>query len=169
MPRNSRNGSKAKENPDVKAYTALSACLLLASVSASAQIYTWVDDEGVTHYSDQPLAEEARRTDIDSGDTNADAARANLAASIALRDEQSKRFYEQRSGDDAAAALTPEQLEYHRKSCEAARTKMNEFAQARRLYKLADDGSKIYLEEDEILAARAEVQSAITEHCQYGG
>ena len=46
---------------------------------------------------------------------------------------------------------------------------MNEFAQARRLYKLADDGSKIYLEEDEILAARAEVQSAITEHCQYGG
>ena len=142
----------------------LGACM---SHNAAAQIYKWVDEDGVVHYSDQPLRDNAEVSDIESGRTAAAAARENLAAANRLRDEQSQAFYRRRAGEDSQEPeQTPEEKEFHRKSCEAARQKLNEFAQARRLYKLLPNGERAYLNEDEILAARAEVQSAITEHCE---
>lgn len=141
---------------------------LLVAQSAAAQIYKWVDEDGVVHYADQPLQQDAEQSSIASNRTDREAARDALAAAEALRNEQSQAFYQRRAGQDPdqqAPELTPEQIEYHRKSCDAARRKMNEFAQARRLYKLDENGAKAYLSEEEILAARADVQSAITEHC----
>ncbi len=38
-------------------------CLLLCAFSASAQIYKWVDENGIVHYSDQP-APGAERVDL---------------------------------------------------------------------------------------------------------
>lgn len=141
---------------------------LLMANTAHGQIYKWVDDDGVAHYSDQPLKEGAVRSEIQSSRTDDAGAADRLAAAQKLRDDQSQAFYARRNGDQQGTApeLTPEQKEFHRKSCEAARNKMNEFAQARRLYKITDTGEKAYLTEDEILAARTEVQRAIGEHCK---
>ncbi|MEN7343287.1 MAG: DUF4124 domain-containing protein [Pseudomonadota bacterium] len=137
-----------------------------AGQSAEAQIYKWVDENGVVHYSDQPLQEDAKQSDIQTSRTDKAAAEAALAAANQLRQEQSQAFYRRRAGeDDPQNQLTDEQKAVKEKSCIAARKKLNEFAQARRLYKVLPDGQKAYLTEAEILEARAEVQAAIQDNC----
>ncbi|MFK8052498.1 MAG: DUF4124 domain-containing protein [Woeseiaceae bacterium] len=140
--------------------------VLLLSNAAEAQIYKWVDKDGVVHYSDQPGDDNAVvSSDIESKRTDTAAASEKLAAAQKLRDEQSQAFYARRTGADEPK-MSPEEAEFHRKSCDAARKKMNQFAQARRLYKVLDNGEKAYLTDEEILDARAEVQRAIGEHCK---
>lgn len=133
-----------------------------------AQIYKWVDENGVVHYADQPQSDDAVRSDIESGRTDTDAARENLRASVALNQEQNSRILAPPT--DEFSDLDPEQAEemreLRRQSCDAARRKLTEFTEARRLFKLAEDGSKIYLNEEDTLAARAEAQAAVTEFCQ---
>jgi hypothetical protein len=153
--------------------TLLSACAagLMAlgfAASAEAQIYKWVDEDGVVHYADQPQSDEAVRSDIRSGRTDANAARENLRAALELNDEQNARILAPPT--DEFSDLDPEEAEKMRElrqqSCDAARRKLKEFTEARRLFKLAEDGSKIYLDEEGTLAARAEAQAAVTEFCQ---
>ncbi len=138
------------------------------SSMAHAQIYTWVDEEGVVHYADQPEHKDAVPSKIETDRTDRAAARQSLANSIAQNREQTNRFYDSRR-DPEAEELDPAEAarlaEFRAQSCEAARNKMNNFAQARRLYTLDDEGAKVYLDEDQTLAARAEVQAAIAEYC----
>ena len=135
--------------------------------SVQAQIYKWVDEDGVVHYADQPQHKDAEPSQIESSRTNRAAARDSLAAALNLRNEQSERFQESRNPTEPE--VSPEEAErmaeLRRESCDAARRKMTQFTQARRLYKLASDGAKAYLTEEETLEARAEVQAAITEFC----
>ncbi|MEO0574666.1 MAG: DUF4124 domain-containing protein [Pseudomonadota bacterium] len=137
------------------------------SASADAQIYKWVDDDGVVHYADQPQSDKAVATDIKTERTNQSRAAANLSASIALNEQQTQQFYANRNGEETPADEAPDETEelVRKASCAAARKKMNQFTQARRLYKLDGDGAKAYLTEDETLAARADVQAKIAEFC----
>ena len=137
------------------------------SSAAEAQIYKWVDEDGVVHYADQPQHKDAKPSEIKTARTDREAARENLANSIAQDREQTNRFYEARdpNPDEVDPAEAARVAEFRRQSCEAARKKMNNFAQARRLYTLDEDGAKVYLDEDQTLSARAEVQAAITEYC----
>lgn len=137
------------------------------STSAHAQIYKWVDEDGVVHYADQPQSDKAVATDIKSARTNQSQAAANLSASIALNQQQTERFYANRNGEEIPEDVEPDETDelVRKASCAAARKKMGQFTQARRLYKLDEDGAKAYLSEDETLAARADVQAKIAEFC----
>ncbi|MEO0615050.1 MAG: DUF4124 domain-containing protein [Pseudomonadota bacterium] len=139
----------------------------LAFASASAEIYTWVDENGVVHYADQPQHKDAQRSEIDSDRTDAGDAQRRLESAVALNTAQREAFNEARSETDPndLVAQAERTVELRRQSCEAARSKLQQFAQARRLYTLDEEGAKVYLDEDQTLAARAEVQAAVSEHC----
>ncbi|MEM8547996.1 MAG: DUF4124 domain-containing protein [Pseudomonadota bacterium] len=144
--------------------------LLLGFVSAplSAQIYTWVDEDGVVHYADQPRSDNAETSNIKSKRTDNAAAQRALAAAVKLKEEQTKRFYDKRNGTEVQDPERSEEqiAEFNRRNCEAARSKQSEFAEARRFYKLDENGAKAYLTEEEIAAALADVEAAITQYCE---
>ena len=143
------------------------AASVFACAAVSAEIYTWVDENGVVHYADQPQHKDAERTDIDSSRTNDADAERRLQSAVALNAAQRERFNESRNEPDPndLVARAERTMELRRQSCEAARAKLRQFAEARRLYTLDERGAKVYLDEDQTLAARAEVQAAVREHC----
>ncbi|MEM6819872.1 MAG: DUF4124 domain-containing protein [Pseudomonadota bacterium] len=135
---------------------------------AAAQIYKWVDEDGVVHYADQPQSKDAVRSDIETERTDTEAARRNLRASLELNDELNARLLAEPTDefDDMSPEEAERMRELRQQSCEAARTKLREFTAARRLFTLAEDGSKVYLDEDQTLEARAEAQAAVSEFCE---
>ena len=139
----------------------------LAFAAASAEIYTWVDENGVVHYADQPQHRDAKPTDIESSRTDESAVRERLESAVAMNEEQRERFRESREQPDPNDLVerAKRTVELRRQSCEAARQKLREFTQARRLYSLDENGAKVYLNEEQTLAARQEVNDAVREHC----
>ena len=139
----------------------------LAFATASAEIYPWVDEDGVVHYADQPQHSAAKRTDIETARTNEADVQRRLAAAVELNESQRQKFNEARNAPDPDDLVEQAKrtVELRQESCEAARRKLEQFAQARRLYTLDDEGAKVYLDEDQTLAARAEVQAKVTEFC----
>ena len=143
--------------------------LALAMTSdANAQIYKWVAEDGVVHYADQPQSDDAVQSEIRTARTDDAAARDRLRASLELNNEQNERLLA--GPTDEFSELDPAEAErmreLRRQSCDAARSKLKSFTEARRLYTLAEDGSKVYLDEEGTLAARAEAQAAVTEFCE---
>ncbi|MEL7022770.1 MAG: DUF4124 domain-containing protein [Pseudomonadota bacterium] len=136
--------------------------------NAQAQIYKWVDENGVVHYADQPQSDDAVQSEIRSARTDTAAAKERLRASLQQNNEQNERLLA--GPTDEFSELDPAEAErmreLRRQSCEAARNKLKSFTEARRLYTLAEDGSKVYLDEEGTLAARAEAQAAVTEFCE---
>lgn len=144
---------------------ALAAAATSASI-ASAEIYKWVDENGVVHYADQPQHRNAERSEIDSRRTDDSAARERLQASLAQSAAQRERFRENREpAEPDLVEQAKRTVELRRQSCVAAREKLTQFTQARRLYTLDEDGAKVYLNEEETNQARADVEAAVKEHC----
>lgn len=143
----------------------IGAILLTFSAAVSADIYTWVDAEGVVHYEDQPVAADAKVSAIRSARTNREAASASLAASTAARAANSEQFYANRESRREANEEATAAAELKKANCAKARQKLNELAGARRMFKLNEAGERVYLDNDEKVAARANVQKSITESC----
>ena len=139
----------------------------LAFAAANAEIYTWVDEDGVVHYADQPQHEDARESDIESGRTDDAGVQRRLAETVALNQAQRDAFREAREAPDPNDLVEQAKrtVELRRQSCEAARQKLKDFTGARRLYTLDEEGAKVYLDEDQTLAAREEVNDKVREYC----
>ena len=139
----------------------------LAFAAANAEIYTWVDEDGVVHYADQPQHKDARPSDIESARTDDAGVQRRLAETVALNDAQREAFREAREEPDPNDLVEQAKrtVELRRQSCEAARRKLQEFTGARRLYALDEDGGKIYLDEEQTQAARDEVNAKVREYC----
>ncbi|MEM9172647.1 MAG: DUF4124 domain-containing protein [Pseudomonadota bacterium] len=144
---------------------ALVLTLWCIAAPASAQIYKWVDEDGVVHYSDQPRAKDAVQSEIESKPTDKQAAASALAAAVQLNEEQTERFYEQRDGaeEDSPEAQA---ARLRKQACDQAKLKQNEYAIARRLYKITETGEKAYLDDAEIDAARIKAQELVDKYCE---
>ena len=94
----------------------------VAFVSASAEIYTWVDENGVVHYSDQPQHKDAKPSDIESARTSDADVERRLSESVALRQSQRARFQESREAPDPNDLVEQAKrtVELRKQSCDAA-------------------------------------------------
>ncbi len=148
------------------------AVLLLVLIAAAAQrpafpgeIYQWVDANGHVHYGDRPVGVLAeKRNDIVSRPTNAEAVSRRREA---IRDRQAN--YEQARALAAEAAEETADAEAEndrrRQQCEQHQARLERYLQSRRLYREDASGERVYLDEDEVLAARARVQQKIEDSC----
>ena len=109
-----------------------------ASLPAVAEIYRWVDEDGVTHYGDRPAA-------------NAEHVRIRDGKPVSPTKEEKAETVE-------LAALREEQ-------CEMAQSRYKEYSSSDRLIEQDDFGKKRELSPDERLAAIAKAKSDVDAYC----
>ncbi len=138
---------------------------VMSNISAQV-IFKWVDDEGVTHFSEQPpFGVEAERTSIKLHQTNRQALQARIDttakrnAAVATREKHEQ----EQAAEDKVLAEKQQQL--RTENCDKARTRLLTYNTARRLYRPLENGEREYLTDDELDSERMEAQELIDEWC----
>ena len=138
--------------------------LLGAGVCAAGEIYKWTDENGNVHYEDRPTGgQDMERVDIVSRDTDNSVVQARLDADrearTAAREEASGAEPEKTREEIRAEQMAREDR------CEQYRQQLETMLSARRLYKEDESGERQYLDDEQILEARAKVETKISEYC----
>ena len=145
-------------------FTASMLAIVAANSAFAGDIYKWTDAEGNVHYGDRPAGNQIERVAIESQAT--DPARIQEAAQ-ARADSRSAKA----DAAAAAAAAGPSKEELRAEaaqraeSCTSYKAKMQQLVTSRRLYREDENGERTYLDENETLAAREQVENQITEYC----
>lgn len=147
------------------ALTCAVAALAFAASAAASEIYKWTDAEGNVHYEDRPSgAATEQRLDITYSRTDGSAVRQRVDA---YRDAQSARAEaksvaaaaEKEAADNAAIEAERQQ------ACDRSRARLENYLQARRLYRTDDNGQRVYLDEEQQAEARRKAEEQIAEFC----
>lgn len=138
--------------------------MLMAGSALSGEIYKWTDADGNVHYEDRPLGEGVERVDVISSNTDS----AQVQAAIkAQRERETARLEARAKRDEDAKAKLEAQAEAEQRAakCQENRERMESYLASRRLYKQDENGERVYLNDDETMAARAQVQDQIQKYC----
>lgn len=147
--------------------------LLLAALAASTpgaavagEIYKWTDDDGIVHFGDRPSGSESETViALSTEPTN----RAQVQARAKPRGEA------RTASTNEEAAATPEgpteeelraEAEQRAEKCSLFKERLQKFVTSRRLYRQDENGERVYLDEEETIAARAKVQEQVLEYCK---
>ena len=135
-----------------------------AGTAVAGDIYKWTDEEGNVHFEDRPAGEQPERLAIQSKPTDP----ARIQAMMQARASAAAKVAEEE------AAATPErpspeelqvQAEERARLCSSYRAQLQKYITSRRLYREDESGERVYLDEDETLAARERVENQVQEFC----
>lgn len=134
----------------------------------AGDIYKWTDAEGNVHFGDRPSgAATEERLAVSSNPTDPDRVRDVVQARNAARAARVER----REAEAAAPGAEPTAEEIRaaeaerKEKCATYKERLQKFITSRRLYRQDENGERVYLDEDQTLAARARVQEQVVEHC----
>lgn len=141
----------------------LALALTVPAAGLASDIYKWVDEDGVVHFGDRP-AEDTRVEAVQVASERTD------PAEVRARVEARRSARAEPAGDPAAAqGLTEEEIEAQEREraekCTQFKERLQKFLTSRRLYREDENGERVYLDEEETLAARADVQEKVLEYC----
>ena len=136
--------------------------LIMLAVSSAGMvfagdIYKWTDEDGNVHYGDRPTSEVSEEP-------------------LAVSSEPTDRSKVQARHEAKAAAIEPaeptaEELRAQaldrEEKCAASKARLQIFLTSRRLYRQDENGERVYLDEDETLAARERVQNQVEKYCTF--
>jgi hypothetical protein len=137
---------------------------LLSCSTADGAMYRWVDENGVTVYSQTArVGGDAVRIDRQAGPTLAEqqAARAHLQEQL----EQSQDAAEAKKAAEAEAAAKREEAEQRFTACEAARHNLETLRNLGPRMVRTSDGEYKRMTEDEVAAGIDEASRQIKEYC----
>lgn len=128
----------------------------------ATEIYKSTDEEGNFHYGDRPtvgaehLAIRSRPTDF-----------ARIQADAQARvDDQTRRAAEE---SNEPQGPTPEeqraQAREQDEECNKYRKRQTRFTENRRIYRMDENGERVYYDEDEMQAARTRVDGLVSKYC----
>lgn len=140
------------------------ATLLASGVALGSEIYKWTDDEGNVHYVDRPTGQpDETRLDIYSSRTD------NAAVQARVQARREARATAEQVASEAPPEMTKEEIRAEQaerqQKCEMYRARLEQYLRSQRLYKEDDAGERVYLDEEQTLAARDRVQEQIKEYC----
>ncbi len=146
----------------------LGACF---SAGVNAQtVYRTVDADGNVAYTDRPPVQQPADTRINVMDVQIQ--RTDRAAVAASQTESRKQASAEqvaagiRAGQDAEdAQLAARNAEQREANCRIARSRLQQYSDARRLYKTLPNGERAYLDSAEIDSARAGAVRDVEELC----
>lgn len=143
----------------------LAGIIFAAGSPAAGEIYKWTDENGTIHYGDRPSgAHSAVRLDITSEPTDPERVQQIVQARNDARAER-----QEAEATRAANAPSPEELraesEERAQKCTEYKDRLQKFVTSRRLYRHDENGERVYLDEEQTLAARADVQEKVEEYC----
>jgi hypothetical protein len=140
----------------------ITAVILTAAVAtARADVYRWVDEHGIPHYSDQwvPGSEIIKTSKArPPGTENNSADQRGLSAS-------NKRMDAQLSEQANARAVQQDVAKSKESQCKAMTARYQKAVESRRIYKTDADGSKEYLADAQADAYRAQARKDVQEAC----
>jgi hypothetical protein len=139
--------------------------LVAGSHAAAAEIYKWTDNNGNVQYGDRPAADgSSERIAITSRATDNQRV---AALSESYRDARSAQEQQrQRAAEENKSAEELRQIAAERaEQCTMYRARLQQFVSSRRLYREDENGERVYLDEQQTLAARNEVQKNVEEYC----
>jgi hypothetical protein len=157
-----RRRRAALKRTALRAVLAAFAALWLLPAAAQA-IYKWVDENGVTHFSESPPPPGAKGGKIDvkpvppSSDRASDDPATWKERARALEQQRHQR----ESAEDGARMLARQDREAR---CRKAKGALDQLENARRLYTL-EKGEKRYIGDDERAAQAERMKKTIAESC----
>lgn len=144
--------------------TLLRFCVLWALlVPASAQVYKWVDEKGVTHYGERPPQGKNAR---EVGERLANPAAQPGTAAQPNWQEKELEFRSRRIEAEQAEAKQKQREAGNRQACNQARDRLAQMKAARGSYRLNEKGERVYQNEDEHRAAIAQQEQLTAERCR---
>lgn len=142
----------------------LKICTLWALlVPAMAQVYKWVDEKGVTHYGERPplgkKAEEVGQRLANPGPPPGKAAQPSWK-------DQDLEFRRRRIETEQTEAKDKQRDASQREACNQARDQLAQIRSARRLYRLNENGERVFQSDDERNASTARLEQLLAERCR---
>ena len=140
------------------------AALLTSGMALASEIYKWTDDDGNVHYVDRPTGQpDETRLDIYSSRTD------NAAVQARLQARREARATAEQVASEAPPEMSKEELraeqQQRQERCQMYRDRLERFLRSQRLYQEDESGERVYLDEEQTLAARARVEEQIKEYC----
>lgn len=124
----------------------LAASLVLACGSAAAALYKWVDEKGVTHYTEEPPPDrKATKIEIRS-----DAPAAKPETSESWKDKEvefRRRKLERERSEEAADARAKNAAAQRQNNCLRAREALEVLAPGHPVYRVNEKGERVYMED----------------------
>jgi Domain of unknown function (DUF4124) len=141
----------------------LKVCVLWALViPATAQVYKWVDERGVTHYGERPpqggKAQEVEQHLPNPGPAPGKADQPNWK-------EKDLEFRSRRIETEQAEAKRKQREDAQRQACNQARDQLGQMKLARRLYRLDDKGERVFQSDEERSASIARQEQLVVQRC----
>lgn len=148
--------------PSLSAALLLAGCLLTASAAAAEKVYKWVDEQGITHYSQTPppgvAAEPVAVTAGGGGDD---------AALDRYREIISPPKAEAPDGKAKEGDIEPAQkAEARARNCKLARERLAVLTSRSRILVLQPDGTSVRLTEEERQAEIERMKTIIAANCE---
>jgi hypothetical protein len=145
------------------------ALILVAARPAYAQIYKWVDSQGVTHYSEAPPpggAGKASVLELPQAKSPPDQGPASTQQSWQAQDQE----FRERQAKKADLHKQEEEreaksLQARRNACLNAQASLDLLNRQGRLYNVNEQGEKIYLNDDDRQRQSQLAQQRIAENC----
>jgi Domain of unknown function (DUF4124) len=130
---------------------------------AQADVYRWVDEHGVQHYSDQWVPGSEVVKTVKAHPPGADsAARASEQKSLSAA---SNRISAQLADQDNARAVQQDLAHRREVLCQQAKDAYMRAITARKVYKDAQDGTRTYMSDEDADAYREQTRKAVQENC----
>lgn len=146
-------------------------CALLCCVPigvATAQVFKWVDEKGVTHYGERPpQGQKAQPVETKPLNTPAPgpASSPGKARGSENWQEQNLEFQKRRIQREQQAEREQREVNDRQRRCNVARDDLRRLESSRRLYDLNDKGERVYLDDAGRTAALERARRSVGRAC----
>jgi hypothetical protein len=134
---------------------------LLAATLCQAEIYRWVDKDGQTHFADQQRGRQPHEIGLRSPSS----ARPDPQARLEKTRRLLNAIEMERQREREQAAERSEEAARRRDSCFQARDRLRQASESGGVYRLDQQGNRVYLSEAERAAAVAKYRKAVSDWC----
>jgi hypothetical protein len=137
------------------------AVLLLTGPLCRAELYRWVDEQGRTHFADRPQYSQPHEIAVRPA--------AAAPADPAQRMDKTRRllnaFHLERQQEREAKAKRQDEIEKRRRSCIQATDNLRQYRESGNIYRLDENGNRVYLSESERASAIRKHRQAVADWC----
>lgn len=139
----------------------LSLAAITFALPASAELYKWIDDDGKVHFTDKPISPNAETIEIQQQKKigQDDAVRGINERVKRLRQSES----EAQAVEDKLQAKKQARKDQVKRQCGNNKYKLSRLNGL--VFRVNEDGERVYMTDDEILEKRATLQKWIDENC----
>ena len=150
--------------PNLQALMVVAVAITLSAAALASDVYKYIDANGQVNYVDRPSGDPSeQRLNIVSKPTN----RATVQARVQARLDTKNAAW--KAAGNAPEQRTPEEArterEKRQQNCKMYRDRLVQYVQSRRLYREDEQGKRVYLNDQELRAARERVEQQVQEHC----